>query len=60
MLRLLGLAVCAAILITVAPDPAAAQGGIISGRVTDSTGAPLGRASVSVDGTRFGALTSDL
>ncbi|MGH7674178.1 MAG: TonB-dependent receptor, partial [Gemmatimonadales bacterium] len=29
-------------------------------RVTDSTGAPLGRASVSVDGTRFGALTSDL
>ncbi|MGH7645481.1 MAG: TonB-dependent receptor, partial [Gemmatimonadales bacterium] len=52
--------VCAAVVLAAAPRPAAAQGGIISGRVTDSTGAPLGRASVSVDGTRLGALTSDL
>jgi iron complex outermembrane receptor protein len=60
MARLLGPLLCAVVVLAIPLRPAHAQAGSIGGRVTDSTGAPLGRASVTVDGTQFGALTSDL
>ena len=48
------LAVCA---LALAPRVAAAQGGRIAGLVTDSAKRPLDNASVSVLGTRYGAIS---
>lgn len=45
--------------LSLVPSLALAQSGTIRGRVTDSAGAPLARASVSAEGTGLSATTDD-
>src|SRR2546425_7304537 len=53
-------ALCAVPLLVALPNRLGAQGGIIRGRVADAQGAPLPRASVSVDAIRSEEHTSEL
>src|SRR2546427_5871622 len=51
MRRVAGVIACAVVVLLLLPSRLAAQGGIIWGRVADTTGALLARATVSVDAT---------
>src|SRR5438445_2683860 len=51
MRRVAGVIACAAVVLLVLPSQLAAQGGIIWGRVADTTGALLARATVTVEAT---------
>ncbi len=59
MRRVFGLIACAVLVVLVLPGPLAAQGGIIRGRVVDTTGAPLPGATVSIEAFGARATTSD-
>ena len=53
--RAVGLTACLTLLFLASARSLAAQGGTISGRVADSSGAPLPHASITLDGTTFRA-----
>ncbi len=53
------LAASAALLLSVTAASAAAQTAVVRGRVADSTGTPLARADVGIDGTNLHALSND-
>lgn len=50
---------CTLLLVAAAPTSALAQSGTLQGSVTDSTGAPLGQATVTVDRASARAVTND-
>src|SRR5438093_11372482 len=59
MRRVAGVIACAVVVRLVLPSQLAAQGGIIWGRVADTTGALLARATVSVEATGGRTTTND-
>jgi iron complex outermembrane receptor protein len=59
MPRVFGVMVCAVLVLLASAGRLAAQGGVIRGRVTDSTGAALGRVSVIVEALGARATTDD-
>ncbi len=59
MRRLLGVLICAVLVLAVTPRSAAAQGGTIRGRVADAAGVPLDRAFITVEPTPLRAVTDE-
>src|SRR2546425_11555522 len=59
MPRVFGVMVCAVLVLLASAGRLAAQGGVIRGRVTDSTGAALGRVSVTIEALGARATTDD-
>src|SRR5947208_11774235 len=57
--RIALLALCPALLLLFASPRLAAQGGVIRGRVADTTGAPLPRASVTIEAFGASATTNE-
>ncbi len=59
MQSVVGVLPCAVLMLLVSANRLAAQGGTIRGRVADSTGAPLARATVSIEALGARATTDD-
>jgi len=59
MSRSLGVVLVAGLALLLAPATLAAQGGTVRGRVSDSTGAAVIRATVSLEGTALRAVTTE-
>jgi iron complex outermembrane recepter protein len=59
MRRVIGVIACAVLLVFASAGRLAAQGGVIRGRVADTTGTPLARASVMIDAIGVRATTDD-
>ncbi len=59
MPRVFGVMVCAVLVLLASTSRLAAQGGVIRGRVTDSTGAPIDRVTVTIEALGARATTDD-
>ncbi|HEU5303432.1 MAG TPA: carboxypeptidase regulatory-like domain-containing protein, partial [Gemmatimonadales bacterium] len=59
MRRVLGPITCAVLLLLATTSSVAAQGGTVRGRVADTTGAPLARATITIEALGARATTND-